>query len=136
MRHGNELLTLISQKGQSLLEVVVALALLGLITPLVLGGLSQVTKLTDHVYDRSVLFELAQSQLEAIESQPYSENASGYTLISAPEGYTITVTTSPVVTYTYAAPKLTPTAQTVQLVTVTVSGVWGDMELSRNKVRR
>ncbi len=126
---------LVDQRGLTLLEVVVALALIGLIVPLVLGGLSFVTISTDRVYDRSVLFEITQSQLESIESQPYSENASGYALIPAPAGYSIQVATSPAVTYTYAAPKSTPTTETVQLVTVTVNGVRGDMVVSRYRVR-
>ncbi len=127
---------LVDQKGLTLLEVVVALALIGLIVPLVLGGLSFVTISTDRVYDRSVLFEIAESQLESIESQPYSESASGYTLISPPAGYSIQVAASPAVIYTYAAPKSTATAETVQLVTVTVNGVRGNMEVSRYRVRQ
>lgn len=111
----------VKQKGLTILEIVVALAVIGIVVPLVLGGLSAVTQSTDRVYDRSVLFELAQSQLEAIESQPYSVNASDYTLISSPAGYSIQVTTSPGAIYTYAAPKSTPTEETVQLITVTVN---------------
>lgn len=124
-----------SQKGLTIIEVIVGLVLVGLIVPLVLGGLSFVMKSTDRVYDRSVLFEIAQSQLEAIESQPYSENASGYALISPPAGYSIQVAASPAVIYTYAAPKSTPTEETVQLVTVTINGVRGDMVVSRYRVR-
>ena len=131
----NEIKNPLSQKGLTLIEVIVALALISIIMPLVLGGLSFVTKSTDRVYDRSVLFEIAQSQLESIESQPYSENASGYTLLSPLEGYSIQVATSPAIIYTYAAPKSTPTEETVQLVTVTVNGVRGDMVVSRHRVR-
>ncbi len=123
------------QKGLTLLEVVVALALIGLVVPLVLTGLSVITRDSDRVYDRSVLFEIAQSQLESVESQPYSENASGYTLITAPAGYTIQLATSPAVTYVYAAPLQTTTEETVQLVTVTVNGVRGNMVVSRYRVR-
>ena len=119
----------------TLLEVIIALALIGLIVPLVLGGLSAITTSTDRVYDRSVLFEIAQSQLESIESQPYSENPTGYALISPPEGYSIQVAASPAIIYTYAAPKSTATEETVQLVTVTVNGVRGDMVVSRYRVR-
>lgn len=107
MGYHNDLETapsLVSQRGLTILEVIVALAVVSIIVPLLLGGLSFVTKSTDRVYDRSVLFEIAQSQLEAIESQPYSEDASGYTLIPTPEGYSIHVTASPPVIYTYAAP--------------------------------
>ncbi len=136
MQRRNKKITLMRQQGFTLLEIVIALAIIGIIIPLVLGGLSLTTQTTDRVYDRSVLFELAQSQLESIESQPYSVNASGYTLLSPPAGYSLLVTTSPAVTYTYAAPKSTSTNETVQLVTVTVTGVRGNMEVSRYRVRK
>ena len=132
-RHGA--ISPVNQKGQTLIEVIVALALIGLLVPLVLGGLSFITTNADYVYDRSVLFEVAQSQLEAIESQTYSENATDYTLLTPPDGYSIEVSTSPAVTYTYAAPLSTTTNETMQLVTVTVSGVRGNMEVNRYKVR-
>ncbi len=125
-----------NQKGLGLLETVIALALLGLLIPIVLGGLSAATKGTDRVYDRSVLFEIAQSQLEYIQSQPYSDNAANYTLLTPPEGYSISVSATPVVTYIYAAPKSTSTNQTVQLVTVNVTGVWGNMTVSRYRVNQ
>jgi len=136
MSRCNKVITPMNQKGMALLEVVVAVALIGIIVPLVLGGLSLVTNSTDRVYDRSLLFEIAQGQLEDIQSQPYSENAADYTLISSPEGYSIVVEASPAVTYTYAAPKSTSTEETVQLVTVTVSGVRGNMQVSQYKVRQ
>ena len=126
----------IRQQGFTLLEIVVALALIGIIVPLVLGGLSLTTQTTDHVYDRSVLFELAQSQLESIESQTYSVNASAYTMLSPPEGYSIQVETSQAITYTYAAPLSISTNETLQLVTVTVTGVRGNMVVSRYRVRK
>ncbi|MDP2919574.1 MAG: type II secretion system protein [Dehalococcoidia bacterium] len=135
MRQRNRPGTVISQRGMTLLEIVVALALMGLVIPLVLGGLSAITTNTDHVYDRSVMLELAQTQLEYIESQPYSESAAGYTLVITPSGYTIQVQTATAVTYTYAAPKSTPTQETVQLIMVTVSGVYSSLAVSRYRVR-
>ncbi|MBI2830154.1 MAG: type II secretion system protein [Chloroflexi bacterium] len=134
-RHRCQLKLAKSQQGLTLLEVTVAVALLGLVIPLVFGVLSAVTKGTDRVYDRSVLFEIVQSQLEHIESQTYQENASNYTRLTPPEGYTITVSAAPAVTYVYAAPKSTATEETVQLITVNVTGVWGDMTVSRYRVR-
>lgn len=135
MQLRNKTITPMRQQGFTLLEIVITLALIGILIPLVLGGLSLTTQTTDRVYDRSVLFELAQSQLESIESQSYSVNASGYSLITPPAGYSLLVTTSPAVTYTYAAPLSISTNETVQLVTVNVTGVRGNMEVSRYRVR-
>ena len=125
-----------SQSGMSLVEVVVALALIALVVPAILLGLSTASRGTDQAYERSLLLELAQSQMEDIQQQPYQENAADYTLISTPQGYQIEVSATPAVTYTYPAPKSTNTEETVQLVTVTVTGVRGSLELQGYKVRR
>lgn len=135
MHRSSNVIVFKGQQGLTLLEVIIALAIIGLIVPLVLGSLSAITMSTDRVYDRSVLFELAQSQLEDIESQPYSDNASGYTLVPIPEGYSITLTTLSLVTYVYGSPKSTATEETIQLVTVNVTGVQGNMVVNRYRLR-
>ncbi len=122
--------------GATLLETVIALALLAVVLPALLTGLASAITNTDHAYDRSVLFELAQSQIEEIQRQPYQENASNYTLISVPSGYSISVSASPTATYTYPPPLSTTTQETVQLVTVTVTGVRGNLSVESYKVRR
>ncbi|MBI2853974.1 MAG: hypothetical protein HYX87_03520 [Chloroflexi bacterium] len=123
-------------RGNTLIEAVIVLGLVALVIPAVLGGLSSLTTNADHAYDRSVLFELAQSQMEEVQRQGYQEDAANYTLISAPSGYSIAVSASPAVNYTYPAPSLAATQQTVQLVTVTATGVRGNLSLNAYKVRR
>ncbi len=124
------------KRGNVLLETVMVLGLVALVIPAVLNGLSSLTTNADLAYDRSVLFELAQSQVEDVQRQAYQENAANYTLVSAPSGYSIAVSASPAVAYTYPSPGLTTTQQTVQLVTVTVTGVRGNLTLDSYKVRR
>ena len=123
-------------RGQALLEVVIVLAIMALVVPAFFTGLSTVIRGADWVQDRALMFELAQSQLEAIQRQDYHENAQDYSLITVPEGYTIQIAVSPAATYTYAAPKLTPTQETVQRVRVTVTGLHGSLEVSGYKVRQ
>ncbi len=124
------------QRGATLLETVVGLGLVAIVLPPLLSGLASAVGISDNAYDRSVLFELAQSQMEEVQRQAYQESAANYTLITAPEGYSISVSASPAITYTYPAPKSTASPQTAQVVTVTVGGVRGDLTLQAYKVRR
>ncbi len=119
-----------------MIEMMVVLTLVGVLLPLVLGGMASGSVITDNAYDRSVLFELAQSQMEEIQRQPYQVNAANYTLIAAPAGYSVSVASSVVQSYTYPAPLSTATQETVQRVTVTVTGVRGNYSMQAYKVRR
>jgi len=123
-------------KGNTLIETVLVLGLAALVLPAVFTGISSLTINADHAYDRSVLFELAQSQMEEVQRQAYQEDGSAYTVISAPSGYSIVVSTSPALNYYYPAPSLAATSQTVQLVSVTVTGIRGNLILDGYKVRR
>ena len=125
-----------SQLGMSLLEAVIALAIAGLVIPGVLLGLSVASTSVDDIYERSLLLELGQSEIEDIQRQGYQEDAADYTLVSTPEGYAIEVSVAKSATYTYPAPKSTETEETVQSVTVTVTGVRDSLELQAYKVRR
>ena len=82
------------------------LALFGVALPATLVGLSSLITNTDHVYDRSVLFELAGSQMEDVQRQAYQENATNYTAITPPSGYSLSITALPI-SYTYPSPKST-----------------------------
>ncbi|MBI2957258.1 MAG: hypothetical protein HYY32_00295 [Chloroflexi bacterium] len=124
------------RKGNILLETVVVLALVAGVLPAVLSGISTLSVNSDHAYDRSILFELAQGQMEEVQRQAYQSNAASYTLITAPSGYAVSVTASPAVGYTYPSPSLSATQETVQLVTVQATGVRGNLSISGYKVRR
>jgi len=131
-----EVLNIMAQRGATLIEMMVVLTLVGVLLPLVLGGMASGSVITDNAYDRSVLFELAQSQMEEIQRQPYQVNAANYTLIAAPAGYSVSVASSVVQSYTYPAPLSTATQETVQRVTITVTGVRGNYSMQAYKVRR
>ena len=122
--------------GAVLLETVIALALIAVVLPTLLNSLASAIGMTDDVYDRSVLLELAQGQMEDIQRQSYQENAGNYTLILAPTGYSIALSATPAANYVYPSPLSSAAQQTVQLVTVTVTGVRGNLSLEAYKVRR
>ncbi len=125
-----------SQRGAVFLETVIALALVAMVMPPLLSGLATAISASDNAYDRSVLFELAQNQMEDVQRQSYQENGASYTLVSSPSGYSLAVSVTPAADYVYPAPKSTATEQTVQLVTVTATGVRGNLVLQAYKVRR
>ncbi|MBI4180968.1 MAG: prepilin-type N-terminal cleavage/methylation domain-containing protein [Chloroflexi bacterium] len=122
-------------RGFTLLEVVVVLAVASVLVPAVFTAISATAEVTDHSYDRSILFELAQSQFEDVQRQAFQTSPASYSLLSMPAGYSVVVTTTPAVTYTYPPPSSTNTAETVQNVTVNVTGVSGNFTLSGYKVR-
>jgi prepilin-type N-terminal cleavage/methylation domain-containing protein len=127
---------LLQSRGFTLVESIVALALISVAVPALITTVAATTRVTDNAHDRSILFELAQSQMEEIQRQAYQENAANYSVISAPEGYSIAVAATIAQTYTYPAPKSTNTLDTVQLATTTVTGDRGDLSLQAYKVRR
>lgn len=125
-----------AQRGFSLLETAVTLAVISVVVTALLTTLASASTVTDNVYDRSVLFELAQTQMEDVQRQTFQTSPASYTLVTAPSGYLVSVTSSAAVTYTYPAPLSMSAQETVQLVTVNVTGVRGNFTLQGYKVRR
>ncbi len=105
------------------------------LVPAVVGTISAASRATDNAYDRSILFELGQSQFEDVLRQTFQTSPASYSLISMPAGYAVLVATVPAVTYTYPAPSSINTVETVQIVTVTVTGVRGDLTFTGYKAR-
>jgi prepilin-type N-terminal cleavage/methylation domain-containing protein len=66
------------QRGFSLIEVLIALALLGLIAIAYLGGLSVASKAMIISDERTTAESLARSQMEYVKNQDYSDNEWSY----------------------------------------------------------
>lgn len=123
------------EKGASLIEVLIALALLGIVIVPLLQGLSAAINSSDHARDRATMFSLAQSQIESIQKQTFSASGS-YSIISpVPSGYTVEIVNVSVpVSYYYPATTPTPVPTVIQSITVRVSGDYGAVELVGYKV--
>ena len=84
-----------NQAGFTLLEVLIALALLGMIAAGILGavGTSSKATLTNDV--QTTAQNLAEGQMEYVQNQPYNvDDPPEYTLISGiPTGYSVSCTT-------------------------------------------
>ncbi|MBT4512177.1 MAG: type II secretion system protein [Chloroflexi bacterium] len=83
-----------NQQGFSLVEVLVALSILGTFGIALLGGLITVSKSTPIIDEKSTAQSLAERQLEYVRVQPYdySNNPPQYTVLSGtavPSGYGI-----------------------------------------------
>ena len=126
---------LVLSRGFTLLEVIVVLAIFSMLVPAVFIALASTAKVTENSYDRSILFELAQSQFEDVQRQAFQTSPASYSLLSMPSGYSVSVTTAAAVTYTYPPPSSVNTVETVQNVTVFVNGVSGNFTVSGYKVR-
>ncbi|MCK4353834.1 MAG: prepilin-type N-terminal cleavage/methylation domain-containing protein [Dehalococcoidia bacterium] len=104
-----------NQKGVSVIEAIIALAILGVIAIAFLGGLMTSLKAVSITDERSTAQSLAQSQMEYVKSLPYEEGASPsyeQTDMSSPDypGYTSSVDVE----------LLNPPDDSIQKITITI----------------
>lgn len=78
-----------SEKGFALIEVVIAIAIMGIIAAAFMSALAGASRALFIADERATAESLARSQLEYIKSQDYSDNGTGYTTISSTD-YAIT----------------------------------------------
>ncbi|MFC1873894.1 hypothetical protein ACFLYX_01180 [Chloroflexota bacterium] len=88
------------EKGTTLLETLVALAILGATAVVFLGGLMTTSKITYQIDERSTVSSLAQRQIEWVKADTYVYEASEYSLAPIPDSsdylnYSVTVTAEP-----------------------------------------
>jgi type II secretory pathway pseudopilin PulG len=116
------------QKGQTLIEVVVTLASIAIMIPTMFAALSAGITSADRIRDRSIVLELAQSQMESVQGQDF--RCGGYELIPHPAGYGIDV-------YVIDGVERYPGGEVIlQRITITVTGRRGSLTLEGFKVRR
>ncbi len=89
-----------NEKGFSLIEVVIALALLGIIAIAVLSGLATASIALIIADERATAESLARSQMEYVKSIDYVDEATSYPAASIPQehidaGYSATITALP-----------------------------------------
>jgi prepilin-type N-terminal cleavage/methylation domain-containing protein len=85
-----------SDKGFTLIETLIALAIVGLVAAVIMGGLTMSGKATLITDEQSTGLSLARSQIEYIKDQPYDDatDPPQYLLLpdtDIPEGYSISV---------------------------------------------
>lgn len=109
--------------GFSLIEQVIALALVAIVVSAVMQALSTTVRGVAAADTRVTMLNLARSQLESVKQQPYQDLPATYTIIKpVPKEYTISVTASAVKTYAYPEPEPKATLpDELQLITVEVS---------------
>ena len=88
-----------NEKGFSLIEVIIALALLGIIGIAFLSGLATASKATFIADERTTAESLARSQMEYVKNQDYIDYSADphdvYGEITPPAGYSIDSTAVP-----------------------------------------
>lgn len=81
-----------NQQGMTLVEIVVAVALFGIVVTAIIMGLAVGILVVSKVDDSSVASQLARSQMEFVLSQPYAEPV-GYEPVSPiPDGFGVSIT--------------------------------------------
>jgi prepilin-type N-terminal cleavage/methylation domain-containing protein len=84
-----------SQRGFSLIEVVIAIGLLGIVGVALANGLSGSSKALITADERTTAESLARTQMESIVLQPFSTSGN-YTVVSMPASYEAVITVAPV----------------------------------------
>lgn len=84
-----------NEKGFTLIGVVIAIALVGVIAVAFLGGLSNASKALFTTDTHSTGNNLAESQLEYVKKLPYSATYSPAPIPSEYNGYSVTIDVTP-----------------------------------------
>jgi prepilin-type N-terminal cleavage/methylation domain-containing protein len=103
-----------SEGGLTLIEVLIALAILGLVGGIFASGLTMTSKLIMTTQEMVTVDSLARDQMEDTKKQPYVEEATSYPGISIPtdltgQGYSISVSAEPLNTPDDGIQKITVT---------------------------
>jgi prepilin-type N-terminal cleavage/methylation domain-containing protein len=84
-----------SERGFSLVEVIIAIALLGIVAVAFLGGLSTASNAIFHADERATAESLARTEMEYLRNQDYIDYSvtghAEYQSITPPSGYNIVV---------------------------------------------
>jgi prepilin-type N-terminal cleavage/methylation domain-containing protein len=103
-----------SEGGLTLIEVLIALAILGLVGGIFASGLTMTSKLIMTTQEMVTVDSLARDQMEDTKKQPYEDEATSYPVISIPtdlagQGYSISVSAEPLNTPDDGIQKITVT---------------------------
>jgi prepilin-type N-terminal cleavage/methylation domain-containing protein len=117
------------EKGFTLIEVVIAIGILGIIAAAFMAALAGASRALFIADERATAESLARSQMEYVKSQPYSNNVTYLKLASAniPAGYDISFVTANV-TGTTGLQKIDVTVKhlTNNKLVITLEGYKGD----------
>jgi len=112
-----------NEAGVSLIETLIALAILGLISAAFLSGLFTTSKATFIADERATAESLARSELEYVKSQDYIDYAEpghgSYELTTTPASYSADITAIPIDPST-GQPLPEDQDQGIQKITVTI----------------
>lgn len=125
------------ERGFTLIETIIALAIVGTAVIAVVMAIGQGAQSSARGRESVSLLQLARAQIETIQQYPFQSNPANYPLISpVPEGFSVSFTsTDPGTTYTYPSPAPTVITGSVQQITVTTAGDFGEMEITFYKVK-
>jgi prepilin-type N-terminal cleavage/methylation domain-containing protein len=100
-----------SERGVTLVETLVAVAILAMALVVFLGGLSTGALATSNADRLSTAHELARSQMESAKAAPYAAAPTSYPAVATPVGYGVSAVAS----------SLSGGDARIQLITVTVT---------------
>ena len=125
------------QRGFTLIESIVAIAIVGLVVTSVLVAMGNGTRIAGRQQESVRLTQLIRTQIELIQQSPFLTDPTAYPAITGvPEGFSVSFTsTDPGTTYTYPAPVSETLTSTVQQFEVTATGDYSESSMTFYKTR-
>jgi prepilin-type N-terminal cleavage/methylation domain-containing protein len=127
-----------NENGFTLVEVVIAIMLLGIVVAGLFTGLASASKVLLHTDSRETAKNLAETQLELVKGQIFvpGSGSAVYTPAATPTGFTVTINVIDGANNTVFGPNLTQTRDgNLQKIIVTVTGPGVVYNLEGYKVR-
>lgn len=129
------------ERGFSLLETIVALAIVGTVVLATGIAMANTARVSVRSEESVTLTQLVRAQIETIQQSPFLADPTQYPTISGiPEGFSVTFSSSdPGTTYAYPSapnPPLTATiTNVIQKIVVTATGDFSTMSMTFYKIR-
>ena len=111
-----------NESGVTLLETLVALAILGLVAVAFLSGLTTAARATIIADEQATAESIARSQMEYAKSYTYDSEATTYPTVDTPEGYAVSVEVSSIPSTDADIQKITVTVNRGSKLILTVEG--------------
>lgn len=123
--------------GFALIEAVLAIVIVATVAIGLVTAMASSSRVAARGNESITLLQLVRSEIEVLKQAPFNQDPAAYPIISAPEGFTVSISAvDPGISYTYPPPLGTTLTNVVQKITVTAAGDFSQMSIAfyKNKM--